>query len=136
MFTLRNNNNFLNSFVNSRPSVLEASVFSGYNPLWPKVNFFKQLRYTHILSNVSSQNNSDLHKNTDKLNPWFVTGFTDGEGCFLINVRPNSKLKIGYSVELVFKIALHLKDKALVENIRSYFGVGTVTVRGSDCIQY
>jgi len=40
------------------------------------------------------------------------------------------------SVELVFKIALHLKDKALVEDIRHFFGVGTVTTRGSDCIQY
>jgi hypothetical protein len=65
-----------------------------------------------------------------------VTGFTDGEGCFLINVRPNPRLKNGYSIELVFKIALHLKDKVLVENIRSFFGVGTVTTRGSDCIQY
>ena len=101
------------------------------------MNFFKQLRYTHTLSNVATgQNNYDLHNNTNKLNPWFVTGFTDGEGCFLINVRPNSKLKTGYSVELVFKIALHSKDKALVENLKNYFGVGTVTARGSDCIQY
>lgn len=46
-----------------------------------------------------------------------MTGFTDGEGCFLINVRPNSKLKNGYSIELVFKIALHLKDKALSETL-------------------
>jgi hypothetical protein len=65
-----------------------------------------------------------------------VTGFTDGEGCFLINVRPNPKFKKGYSVELVFKINLHLKDKALAENIQKFFGVGTVTIRGSDCIQY
>ena len=117
----RSNNNFLNSFVDIRH----------------KMNFFKQLRYTHTLSNVATgQNNYDLHNNTNKLNPWFVTGFTDGEGCFLINVRPNSKLKTGYSVELVFKIALHSKDKALVENLKNYFGVGTVTARGSDCIQY
>jgi len=45
-------------------------------------------------------------------------------------------MKTGYSVELVFKIALHLKDKALVEDLRNFFGVGTVTTRGSDCIQY
>lgn len=45
-------------------------------------------------------------------------------------------MKIGYSIELVFKIALHSKDKALIENLRNYFGVGTVTARGSDCTQY
>jgi len=121
IFSLRNNNNFLNSFVDIRP----------------KMKLFKQLIYTHILlSNVAGQNNYDLNNNMNKLNPWFVTGFSYAESCFMINVRANSKLKIGYSVELVFKISLHLKDKALLENFRNYFGVGTVTVRGSDCIQY
>jgi hypothetical protein len=72
----------------------------------------------------------------NQINPYFITGFTDAEGCFLINVRPMSRMKIGYSVELVFKIALHVKDKVLVENIRNYFHVGTVTYKGSDCIQY
>ena len=27
----------------------------------------------------------------DKLNPWFVTGFVDGEGCFRISVIENKK---------------------------------------------
>lgn len=96
-------------------------------------------RFTHTLSKIVGKKNystlGTVH-NTNKLNPWFVTGFIDAEGCFLINVRPNSKMKIGYSVELVFKIALHLKDKALIEDLRNFFGVGTVTTRGSDCIQY
>ena len=99
------------------------------------MEYFKQLRYTHSLSNVAKDNDgSRLIAN--KLNPYFVTGFTDGEGCFLINVRPNSKMRIGFSIELVFKVALHIKDKTLVEDIENYFGVGTVTMRGSDCIQY
>src|SRR2546430_15612492 len=98
---------------------------------------FKQLRYNQSLSNVvTGKNNSELRNTTNKLNPYLVTGFTDGEGCFLINVRPNPKMKNGYSIELVFKISLHSKDKGLVENVRNYFGVGTVTARGSDCIQY
>lgn len=97
----------------------------------------KQKTYTHSLSNVAGKNNYDIQRNiTNKLNPWFVTGFTDGEGCFLVNVRPNSKMKTGYSVELVFKISLHSKDIALVENLRNSLRVGTVTARGSDCIQY
>lgn len=70
-----NSNNFLNSFVYRHK----------------KKSFNKQLRYTHT-------KNSVLYNNTNKLNPYFVTGFTDGEGCFLINMRPNPKLKMGYSV--------------------------------------
>ena len=75
LFSLRINNNFINSFV-----------------IRQKMKIF-QLR--------------PLHNNTNKLDPWFVTGFTDGEGCFLINVRPKSKRNNGYGVELVFRLHLH-----------------------------
>ena len=30
-----------------------------------------------------------------KLNPYFITGFSDGEGSFVIIIRRNSKFKIG-----------------------------------------
>lgn len=29
------------------------------------------------------------------INPFFITGFVDGEGCFLITVRKYNKLKVG-----------------------------------------
>lgn len=29
------------------------------------------------------------------INPWFITGFSDGEGCFSINILRNSEIKIG-----------------------------------------
>lgn len=54
-------------------------------------------------------------------------------------------MKIGYSIELVFKIALHLRDKELLENIKNYFGcpanrevgrVGTLTERSGGFSQY
>jgi intein-encoded DNA endonuclease-like protein len=30
-----------------------------------------------------------------KMNPWFITGFADGEGCFLISISRNKELKTG-----------------------------------------
>lgn len=108
-------------------------------------NYDKSLMQSGFtLSVVDNNNNLEYdsrptylpNEQTNKLNPWFVTGFTDAEGCFLINVRPNSKLNSGYSVELVFKIALHSKDSALVREFLNYFGVGTVTNRGALCAQY
>ena len=30
-----------------------------------------------------------------KLNPYFITGFTDGEGCFSIIILKNSQIKTG-----------------------------------------
>jgi hypothetical protein len=29
------------------------------------------------------------------IDPWFLTGFVDAEGCFLIRVRKNNNLKLG-----------------------------------------
>jgi hypothetical protein len=98
-------------------------------------SFNKQLRYTHNLS-IEDSKNYVLYNNTNKLNPYFVTGFTDGDGCFLINIRLKPKMKTGYSIELVFKISLHSRDKALLEKIQTYFGVGTITVRSDGYIQY
>ena len=58
------------------------------------------------------------------LNPLWVTGFTDAEGCFsvILTKRPNLKWRIMVS----FEINLHLKDISILYSIRDFFGVGTV----------
>jgi hypothetical protein len=77
-----------------------------------------------------------IHNNTPKLNPWFVTGFTDGDGSFLINIRPKPNRKTGYGVELVFRINLHSRDRALLENLRDFFRVGRLTAVSEKYSQY
>ena len=37
-----------------------------------------------------------------KINPWFLTGFTDGEGCFSIKIQQNAKLKTKWRVRACF----------------------------------
>ena len=59
-----------------------------------------------------------------KLDPLFVTGFTDGECCFSIRIRRSKNIKIGWLVELKYVITLHKRDKALLEQIKNLFGVG------------
>ena len=70
------------------------------------------------------------------MNPWFVTGFSDGESCFCLSIVKNKAMKHGYRVQVIFSIELHLKDKALLEQIYSYFGVGEVVQTGSELIRY
>lgn len=67
---------------------------------------------------------------------YYITGFTDGEGCFLINVRSNSNMINGYFIELVFKRGLHLRYYTLIYIIKAYFDVVTVTVRTDGYLQY
>ena len=70
------------------------------------------------------------------LEPWFVTGLVDGEGCFSINVTNSDRCKTGFKVELFFAIGFHKKDKVLLERIRNFFGVGSITKNGAEAIQY
>jgi hypothetical protein len=55
------------------------------------------------------------------MNPWFVTGFTDGEGCFWIDVYKDKGYKTGWRVKLFYQINLHRKDQVLLEQIKKFF---------------
>lgn len=83
---------------------------------------------TNILCNTELNNNS--------LNPNYISGFIDAEGCFHISILINSNLKLGVSVRAIFQISLHKKDKVLLERIRDFFGVGRVTMRSDDAMVY
>ena len=63
-----------------------------------------------------------------RLNPWFITGFVDAEGCFNINVTKSSTNLIGYQVQARFIIEVNIKDKNLLNNIQAFFGgIGSIT---------
>ena len=69
-----------------------------------------------------------MAENTQKLviNPWFVTGFADAESCFTVSIVSNNKMKAGWHVRQSFEIELHQKDKTLLEQIKTYLGVGKI----------
>lgn len=70
------------------------------------------------------------------LNPYYVTGFTDGEGCFSISVSGNPRYKAGYRVKAAFHVGLHIRDLALLEQIQLFFGLGNITKLGAESVQY
>ena len=57
------------------------------------------------------------------MNPNYVTGFSDGEACFFVAFQKSSECITGWQVRAGFSMALHHRDKALLEQIKSYFGV-------------
>lgn len=69
------------------------------------------------------------------LNPWFISGFVDGEGCFRISFTKKDNL-VGWRAQLFFQITLHRKDELLLESIKNYWGVGKVYKSGKDTLQY
>lgn len=66
------------------------------------------------------------------LNPWFLTGFVDGEACFIIKVAKNKEYVLKYQILACFKIKIHKKDRKLLELIQAYFkGVGKIREEGN-----
>ena len=73
-------------------------------------------------------------KQERKLNPWFVTGYTDGEGSFSIRLRTKSSSIFGYNVSIVYSIGAEVNplNFNLLERVKYYFeGVGSISKSGN-----
>ena len=69
--------------------------------------------------------------NKYSLNPWFITGFIDAEGSFMVIVRKNPKNRTGWLVVVIFSIALHKRDMRILKDIQAYFdGAGSIRKNG------
>lgn len=67
-----------------------------------------------------------------KLDPNWVTGFTDGEGTFYVGINKNSTMTIGYQVLPEFRIVQHKKDIKLLYKLKDFFQAGSVRVNHGD----
>ena len=70
-----------------------------------------------------------------KLNPMFISGFTDGEGCYHVAISPAKDVKTGWSVQPGFQIILHVIDLPILVAIQNSLGVGLISKKGSKAVQ-
>jgi len=72
------------------------------------------------------------------LNPNWVTGFVDGEGCFNVYLGRRNYRKSGWHIQACFQVALHIKDLNLLLQLKSFFGeIGTILVnKDRTCVYY
>ena len=96
-----------------------------------------ELRY---YSYINKQPTKVLMKNNEQptiIDPWFVTGFADGEGSFSVSIYKNAEFKVGWRVLLNFSIGLNEKDQTLLQEIKNYFSVGSINWKhGIKTIQF
>jgi len=98
-----------------------TSLFSQHKA--KKVNTFQVRNYSNLPSTLN-------------LNPWYISGFTDGEGCFMLTIIKDKKYKLGWRVVCRFVISLHKKDLKILNGIKDFFGVGTISFMGENAAQY
>lgn len=70
------------------------------------------------------------------LNPYWISGFVDGEGTFYVGIYRNSTMRIGFQVLPEFVVVQHKKDIELLNRIRDYFNCGVVRVNHDDRMEF
>ena len=133
----RNYHTLICSNLNTMRPVINRRSYNTTNNLYPTspARFVFVLREFAPVHETSGKKLSVLALDNRRvnLNPWFVTGFTDAEGCFYLAIR-NKKGK--YYCEPSFIISLHKRDLPILEDIKNFFGVGGVYKHGKDSSKY
>lgn len=103
---------------------LKASMNLGL-PLLLKAVFFN-------ITPVQRPIRTDEEILNSNFDPHWIAGFTAGEGCFSVNIQESKTVKIGFQVQLRFKLTQHSKDELLMKSLITYFGCGQVFKRSKE----
>lgn len=63
------------------------------------------------------------NKDVKILHPWWVTGYIDGEGSFMVNTSKSKTTTTGYTAKLVFQVTVHPCDVAILHYLKAFFMV-------------
>ena len=68
----------------------------------------------------------------ERLEPQWVVGFVDGEGCFHIALNRQPKMRSGWQVLPEFRVVQHERDEQVLVRLQQFFGCGCVTINNGD----
>ena len=71
-----------------------------------------------------------------KLDPHWVVGFVDGEGCFHVGINAHADMKVGHQVLPEFTVVQHERDAQVLHGLKAFFGCGVVRVNHGDRLAY
>ena len=66
------------------------------------------------------------------LDPWYITGLIDGEGCFSVSFSLRKKLSTGIETRPSFSLSLNQRDLDLLKEVHTYFKCGGIRFSKSD----
>ena len=71
-----------------------------------------------------------------KLDPQWIVGFVDGEGCFHVGINPNAEMTARYQVLPEFTVVQHQRDVQILHALKAHFGCGVVRSNHGDRMAY
>jgi hypothetical protein len=66
------------------------------------------------------------------LDPWFVSGLTEGEGCFCVSFAVRARIRIGLEVRPSYSLSLNERDLGLLQDLQRFFRCGWIRRSRSD----
>ena len=78
----------------------------------------------------------DADNQQESLDPDWITGFVDGEGCFYVGINRIEKMSLGWQVLPEFRVTQHERDVVLLKRIRDFFDFGSVRPNHGDRMDY
>ena len=70
------------------------------------------------------------------LEPQWITGFVDGEGCFHIGISRHPEMTSGFQVLPEFTVVQHERDVQLLHALKAFFKCGVVRKNHGDRMAY
>ena len=70
------------------------------------------------------------------LEPGWVSGFVDGEGCFHVGINKHPEMSSGFQVLPEFTVVQHERDVQVLHALKAYFGCGVVRRNHGDRMAY
>ena len=67
-----------------------------------------------------------------EINPWYISGFVDGEGSFLVSFSKRPLLALGIEVRPSFTVSQHERNKDVVYQLQCFFDSGSVRYNTRD----
>ena len=79
-----------------------------------------------------ADNQQETRDQESELDPWWVVGFVDGEGCFSVSVHRNPHVRRtrGWQLQAAFQVYQHEDALRLLERLQSFFGCGGLSRKG------
>jgi hypothetical protein len=122
-----------------RPVNLRYTLRGSERITWPGIPSNPILNKRQYSTTNNSNNNNIQPKlstiDEGSLNPWFVTGFIDGDGSFTVSIA-KKKSGIGWKIQPILTIGLDQKDLDLLVQIKAFFKVGKIYTSKRGIIYY
>jgi LAGLIDADG endonuclease len=81
---------------------------------------------------IGADNQQETAASRLELDPHWVVGFVDGEGCFSVSIHCNRNARStgGWQLHPVFHVYQHVRYRAVLEELVVFFGCGRVRPKG------